>query len=438
MLLSATLVLLVFLGLMGVVLDRAFHRSAEQAVQDRLLLHIYGLLSVSDVSDGELMLAEELQEPRFNRLGSGLHAVVVDSDGRELWRSPSAVDLQIKGRDITQVSSPMSSGTPQFGELFDTEQQPFFFLAYQVLWQTSEQVQTAYTYFVFEETTPFESEISTFRNNLWGWLVGVVIALVMVQTAIMQWGLRPLQQLADDLKAIEDGDQEHLEGDYPTEIDGVTRNLNILLGNEREQREKYRTTMADLAHSLKTPMAILKGAAADLLEGERQSLDDQIKRMDEIISYQLERAVTRSSKLVQKAINVRPLVERLVAALNKVYTDKPVTIATAVDDLTFFGDERDLMELLGNLLDNACKYGQSTAVLTVAQEDQSLKFIIEDDGAGIADTQSVLKRGARLDSAESGQGIGLAIVAEIVARYNGKIAIDTSPLGGARVSVVLL
>ena len=98
---------------------------------------------------------------------------------------------------------------------------------------------------------------------------------------------------------------------------------------------------------------------------------------------------------------------------------------------------RDLMELLGNLLDNACKYGQSTAVLTVAQEDQSLKFIIEDDGAGIADTQSILKRGARLDSAESGQGIGLAIVAEIVARYNGKIAIDTSPLGGARVSVVL-
>jgi two-component system sensor histidine kinase PhoQ len=159
--------------------------------------------------------------------------------------------------------------------------------------------------------------------------------------------------------------------------------------------------------------------------------------MDEIITYQLERAVTRSSKLVQKAINVQPLVARLVAALNKVYTDKPITIKTTVDDLTFFGDGRDLMELLGNLLDNACKYGRNTAVLTVTQEDQSLKLVIEDDGSGIADTRSVLKRGARLDSAESGQGIGLAIVAEIVARYNGKIAIDTSPIGGARVSVVL-
>jgi two-component system, OmpR family, sensor histidine kinase PhoQ len=440
LLLTATLVLLVFLGLMGLVLDSAFQRSAEQAVQERLLLHVYGLLAVSDVTDGELFLSEELPEPRFNQLGTGLYGFVHARDGVELWRSPSSLDLQIQAPDPGQLVTGLAPGVVRFGRLVDIQQVELFYLGYRVLWEGEDDKQTAYNYLVVEGTDPYVSEIGAFRNSLWGWLAGVVIALVIVQAVIMRWGLMPLQQLASDLKAIEDGTQDHLEGDYPREIDGVTRNLNLLLTNERQQRERYRTTLADLAHSLKTPMAIIRGATTQLdgvEDSVRISFDEQISRMDEIISYQLERAVTRSSALVRKPILIKPVVERLVAAMEKVYADKQIDISATVDESSFIGDERDLMELLGNVLDNACKYGSARVLLDIQSMAGPLVITVEDDGPGIADAarQSVLTRGLRLDSRQAGQGIGLAVVAEIVDRYGGEIEIGSSVLGGVKVTV---
>ncbi|HAK53052.1 MAG TPA: hypothetical protein DCM54_14275 [Gammaproteobacteria bacterium] len=172
-------------------------------------------------------------------------------------------------------------------------------------------------------------------------------------------------------------------------------------------------------------------------------MDEQIARMDEIISYQLERAVIRSSKLVRKPIALRPLVQRLLLAIRKVYADKEIAINAEVADVRFSGDERDLMELLGNLLDNACKYGSSIVSLEISEceaavnEKASLQIVVEDDGSGISDKESALRRGARLDTHQAGQGIGLAVVAEIVARYSGTISIEESKIGGARVEVLL-
>ncbi len=442
LLLTATLVLIVFLGLMGLVLDRAFRHSAEQAEQEKLLLHVYGLLAVSDQSDGELVLSEALQEPRFNSLGTGLYGIVLAADGQELWRSPSAVDLEISVSNLQAETGNLTVGTRSFGSVGDERGEMLFYIGYAVLWEGPDAMQTAYTYVVLEDTTPYEREVGAFRNSLWGWLLAVVLALVLVQAAIMSWGLRPLQKLADDLKAIEDGDRDHLEGDYPREIDGVTRNLNLLLSNERQQREKYRTTLADLAHSLKTPMAIIKGTTSDLApdSAARAPLDEQIARMDEIISYQLERAVVRSSKLARQSVEVKPVVARLVAALQKVYADKEVELQSNVADVSFLGDERDLMELLGNLLDNAFKYGDGRTSISIDKpHDGDLILVVEDNGRGVTakDQRSVLARGARLDSRQAGQGIGLAVVVEIVDRYAGTIDIDRSILGGARVTVHL-
>ena len=446
LLLSATLVLFVFLGLMGVVLDHAFQRSAEQAVRERLLLHIYGLLAATEEANGRLYLPEALQEPDFNRLGTGLYGVVMNTRGDELWRSESAVDLSLPVSARRMMSRGLTPGEPAFGLVANAQGVELFYLSYRVVWKGAGNQGTPFTFTVLQTMDPYLSEISGFRNNLWGWLAGVVVVLLVVQALVMSWGLSPLKDLARDLKQIEDGEKDYLEGEYPPEIDGVTRNLNMLLSSEREQREKYRTTLADLAHSLKTPLAILKGSVASLayvpkgasVDEVRRTVDEQVGRMDEIVAYQLERAVTKSTNLIHKAISVEPVVERLVQAMEKVYSDKGVSIQLVPGEAQFFGDERDLMEMLGNLVDNACKYSVGLVRITVdSGEDQRLQMVVEDDGPGIAaaDRMKVLSRGARLDSREPGQGIGLAVVVEIVRRYNGHIDIGESALGGARVNV---
>ncbi|MEO2175926.1 MAG: ATP-binding protein [bacterium] len=460
MLLTASLVLFVFLGLMGLVLDQAFQRSAEKSVSERLLIQIYGLLSVTELNAGELFLPEVLQEPRFNNPGSGLFALVLDERGGEQWRSPSSVDLVISQEETVALHAGLEPGSDRFDEIIQSKEQRFFFLSYKILWLGAGDTATQLTFVVVQSMDAYLGEIQSYRNNLWSWLVGVIVILIAIQGFIMKWSLSPLGELAGDLKAIEDGAQEYLDGEYPTEIAGVTRNLNLLLSSERRQREKYRTTLADLAHSLKTPLAILKGSAnqltylkrdyAQTTDGEigvigavqdiQQTIDEQVARMDQIVGYQLERAVAGSSVLIRKAIQVPPIVKKLIGALKKVYRDKEIDIEINVTDCTFFGDERDLMEVLGNIVDNACKYGNKRVRVFVGQQGEAdLMLVIEDDGAGISskDRAKILSRGLRLDSKQSGQGIGLAVVVEIVERYGGKIEVGESALGGAKITVAM-
>jgi two-component system sensor histidine kinase PhoQ len=431
-------VLFVFLGLMGLVLDQAFQRTAEQSVEEKLRIQIYGLLSVTDVNGGELLLPEALQEPRFNNPGSGLFAFVRNNDGQELWRSPSAITLDFSPEQTQSQYMALAPGQDRFARMVD---QDVFYLAYKILWLGAGDESLEFVFVVMESIDGYQSQLNSFRNNLWGWLVLVGFVLIAVQGLVMNWGLKPLGSLAEDLAAIESGGQEGLSGAYPDELTGVTRNLNILISSERTQREKYRTTMADLAHSIKTPLAILKGSASQLETGAplpevRQTIDEQVDRMDEIVAYQLERAMSDASSLIKRAIDVVPVTERLVVAMAKVYPD--TTVELVQQDCTFFGDERDLMELLGNLVDNACKYGQAHVVIHVGESDShGLLMVVEDDGTGIPliRRSEVLQRGARLDSKPVGQGIGLAVVTEITARYQGHIQISDSELGGARVSV---
>jgi|TARA_Y100000310_G_scaffold192848_1_gene192752 two-component system sensor histidine kinase PhoQ len=464
LLLTATAVLFVFLGLTGVVLDQAFRRSAERGEEEKLLLHIYGLLAVAEESKNGIFLPGQLQEPRFNQLGTGLFGFVTDSSGTELWRSPSALDIDFDQQQSAAVNNNLATGEERFGRVHDSEQNELFFLSYRILWQGSDGQSTAYVFTALETLRPYTSEIQGFRNNLWGWLGGVVIALLIVQGMVMRWGLAPLTQLADDLKAIEDGHSDYLEGPYPAEIEGVTRNLNVLISSEREQLEQYRTTLADLAHSLKTPLAILKGVASSLEQPNptknpnmaeiKQTVDEQISRMDEIVSYQLQRAVSSSTNLLRKSVDVTPLVSKLIEAMKKVYADKEIQFEISMNECSFFGDERDLMEMLGNLVENACKYGRSKVRVSAgtkgdlveistdppeSKKKGELVITIEDDGDGIPsrDREQVLMRGTRADIRESGQGIGLAVVADIVQRYQGHIEITDSLLGGAQVNLWL-
>jgi two-component system sensor histidine kinase PhoQ len=253
--------------------------------------------------------------------------------------------------------------------------------------------------------------------------------------------------LAEDVSAIESGQRDELQGTYPVELVPVTHNLNLLIKRERERQSRYRSMLGDLAHSLKTPLAVMSSALQELKSGDglgaqqRLDMEEQLARVDQIVSYQLKRAVEANrSGLLAKPLEVAPLLNRIVGALNKVYRDKDMQVSTTLDaNVHFFGEESDFMELCGNLLDNAFKYGHSRINISAHQQGRAFILEVEDDGLGIpAEKRSwVLERGARADTVRSGQGIGLAVVVELVSSYGGEIRIGDSELGGAKFTITV-
>jgi two-component system sensor histidine kinase PhoQ len=383
-----------------------------------------------------------MQEARFSQIDSGLYGFIIDAQGRELWRSPSALNLNLTGAGF--VPDMPEVGETLYGNVALPGQGDLIWASYGTYWESLE---GEFSFVVLESSAPTAAEIREFQSNLYLWFGALALFLSIAQLLLLRWGLRPLANLADDVSAIESGQQDELHGNYPVELVPVTRNLNLLIKRERERQQRYRGMLGDLAHSLKTPLAVMSTALQEIRGGEppdaqqRHDMEEQLTRMDQIVSYQLKRAVeANQSRLLAKPVNVTPTLKRIVGALAKVYRDKAMQVRLeANDDVQFFGEESDLMELCGNLLDNAFKYGNSRVIVSARQDGRTLLLDVEDDGPGIpADKRNwVLERGARADTVRAGQGIGLAVVVELVSSYGGEIRIGDSQLGGARFSIRL-
>ena len=440
---SFSILLFVFLGLTGVVLDRAFRNSIEAGASERLQVQIYLLLAAAEFSDDEFYFLEDLREPRFNQLNSGLYGFISRPSLGELWRSDSAEVFSLADSQVLRQSVPV--GENQFSKTMGEDSEEYFVLSYGVLWENGI---SEYNFTVMENAAGYYSEILNFRTSLWSWLGGVAFLLLLIQFFLMRWGLSPLHRMARDLKQIETGEKNQLAGNYPQELQGVTKNLNVLIETERKQQERYRTTLGDLAHSLKTPLAVIAGIMQTLSRTKEESseqlgaVEGQLGRMNQIVSYQLQRAVqSNQSSALARQILVKPIVEKVLDALAKVYRDKSVSVATQLDSKALFhGDERDLLEVLGNVLDNAFKYGRGEVRIGTDSESaefQGLEIVIEDNGYGISEQKQefVLQRGARADTLVQGQGIGLAVVTDIVSSYDGTIVVGSSELRGAKITM---
>ncbi|MFV1974076.1 MAG: ATP-binding protein, partial [Thiohalobacterales bacterium] len=429
LLLVASLVLAGFLGATGLALDKAFRVSAEAAMQDRLQSYIYALLAAADEDDnGRMIPPRELPEPRFSKPDSGLYAVIVSDNGDPLWQSTS-----LTGRDL-DVSDRERPGERRFSRLARAGLQ-LYALAFGVAWEDFAGTEALYTFTVAEDTTVFQAEIDSFRSTLWRWLGGMALVLLLAQGVILRWGLRPLRTVTHDLQQIEKGHAERLDGHYPRELAGLTSSLNSLIEHGKAVQVRYRNSLDDLAHSLKTPLAILQSSDPD---AGHTLVREQVERMDAIISHQLQRAAVSGRTTLAKPVPVDSVVERLVRSLDKVYREKAVTVALELDpSATFTGDEADLTEILGNLLENAYKYCRRAVRVQTGQHSAGIEIRIEDDGPGIAADQvdTVLQRGKRMDESVPGQGLGLSMASEIITVYGGQLAIAESPLGGTLLRV---
>ncbi len=441
LLIAGSIVLAAFLGVTGYTLDHVFRDKTEQALQERLQAQALGLIAAVEVSaDGALHMPAALPETRYNNTGSGLYAQITSNDGQQHWHSPSMQELD------AELISDVPPGDKRFRHGFLDGHELYAF-AIGVTFDLSEEMSEGYTFTAAEDMINYNAQVADFRNTLWGWLGGVALVLLTAQGFILHWSLAPLRKVAEDLAAIEAGKQRRLEGHYPREMRGLTDNLNALLASQSEHLERYRHTLGDLAHSLKTPLAVLRGELENAPDSPLgATANEQVQRMTDIVDYQLQRAATSGRLPLAAPVAADALVRKVVNSLNKVYADKHVDCRINISgDAHFSGDEGDLLELLGNLMDNAYKWCKQRVDITMHTNHDNpghhpgLYMCIEDDGPGIASDKAsaVLQRGVRDDASHPGNGIGLAIVQDIVRAYGGKLTIATSGLGGAKLSVSL-
>lgn len=435
--LSTAAVLAIFILLTSLALERAFRDSARSAREERLLGQLYLLMAAAEAEDDRLLFPEELAEARFNLPDSGLYGAVLETGSNPIWQSTSAV-----GVDVPLPRS-LPAGERRFDVLSNASDQEFLAAAFGITWATGD-VPRRYTFVAVEDLSAYEKELSRFHRSLAGWLGVMALLMLSALLLTLRWGLAPLGRVAGEIAKVESGRQGQIRGDYPTELQGLTSSLNALLAHERAQQARLGNALGDLAHSLKTPLAVMRGAV-DANAGEPLNaglFEEQLSRMDNIVQYQLQRARSRAGAAAGLAppIRVRPLVERLCASLSKVYRDKGVEARIEIaPDLHFRAAEGDLMELLGNLLDNAFKWCGQRVRTSATGGGGRLELLIEDDGPGIpsAQVRLVLERGARADEETPGHGIGLAVAQDISAAYDGALRIERSDLGGAGLRIRL-
>jgi two-component system, OmpR family, sensor histidine kinase PhoQ len=433
---SVGVVMVVFFGAAIFLLDGLYRNLTESSLRSLLESQLYVLVSASDEQPGgRLSPGESLREARFATLGSGLYGQIDRDDGQVMWRSESMTGAGL------ELGVKLPPGEKQVRELRTAAGATVLALSTAITWEFPRGKTYHFVYTVAENMAPYRAQLQRFRQQLIGGFSALMLMLLAALAMLFRWVLNPVRKVEQEIEAIEAGLATELGVGYPRELEGITTNMNALLRGERERVTRYRNTLGNLAHSLKTPLAVVRSLA------DSAALQEQVTRMDEIVSYQLKRAaLSGGTGLGSAPIEVRGVIEALQSTLLKVYADKGVELSIDVQNRARFnGDQGDLMEIAGNLLDNACKFCRrqvklsAEPLLAPGSRREGLLLVVEDDGPGIAPEQRehVLKRGARLDERIGGQGIGLSVVNELSQLSGGSVDIGTSQLGGSKITVRL-
>jgi len=427
---GAMLVLLAFLAGAGLAVQRAHADSVLATRFARLQSTIYLLMAGAELdANGALVMPPSLAEPRLSLPASGLYASITNVDRGEQWQSPSTLGLN------PPFQRNLPSGQWRYDTL-DGASGAFLAATYGVKWSDRARP-VSLVFSVLEDKAEFERQLSVFRRTLWAWLGGAGLLLLLAQTLLLRWGLAPLDRVAREVRRIENGEQVEIEGRYPSEIAGLTGNLNTLIEQERARQTRYKDALDDLAHSLKTPLAVLRTALDEPAQLPAM-VAQQVARMDGIVQHQLGRAAASGAARFAPHLLLAPILNRIRDSLTKVYADKGLAFTVECPpDLSWRIDEGDAFEILGNVLDNAAKWAKHRVRARIWRDAGRLFIRVEDDGPGFSDLQAVPQRRVRLDEQVPGHGIGLAVVSDLVASHQGELKLSRAPLGGAQLDIVL-
>lgn len=440
LILSASIILFCFLGLAGLVLDAAYKKGAQNALNDRLQIHLYSILAAVEVSkNNRLIMPSSLSEPRFSQIDSGLYAFIFNDKAQLVWRSVSSAGEVIEAVENLNAGQKVYLKNHQRG-------QPRVALHYKAILESSLGQSSPFEFVVIESTLGVDNQVAGFRSVLWQWLGGIGFLLIIIQFWIIRVSLQPLRHIVSDLEKIQQGYAKHLENHYSDELKDIANTLNKLIDNERTHLKRYRNTLADLAHSLKTPLSVLTGIyeQVNLTSDDKEIIENQTLLMRQLVDYQLQKAAAKGHQTISQALDIELIVLQITDSLEKVYADKSLVVRKDIEpNLKFNAEKGDFFELFGNLLDNAFKWANSMVRVSVKNVDDhsvpGIQIVIEDDGPGIAkdELENVLQRGIRIDESVKGHGIGLAVVNELVSLYNGGLESSAGSSGGQKWTIFL-
>jgi signal transduction histidine kinase len=441
--LSATAWAVVILLITGVVLSSLYRHGVERAFDRRLGVYLRTLVAdLAAPEETNARFPQSLGEPLFElplsgwywqvtRLDPGKHEV---RSSRSLWDGglPRLQDSGIApGPDGSRegyVAGPEAQRLRQVERNVDLGEEGHYLVA--VAGDAAE---------IAQETRSFDQALA---------ITFALLAAVLLLTTMFQvrFGLAPLKRISDSLAAIRAGRAERLAGKFPEEIAPLARETNALIDANKEIVERARTHVGNLAHALKTPLSVMVNeAAARPRDPLAVKVLEQADIMRDQVARHLERArLAAHQTVVGSVTEVTPVVTALARTMEKIHHDRGVAIEVHADDTARFRGERpDLEEMIGNLVDNACKWASARVAVDVVRERRNdadlVRIVVDDDGRGLSpsEREQVAQRGSRLDESKPGSGLGLSIVAELTRLYGGELNLGTAPLGGLRAELVL-
>lgn len=427
-------------GLFGgaFLLSTLFRDYVERSFDARLAVLWDSLYTVSRVdTDGRLQMLGEPGEAAFEQAYSGWYWQI--SKGvKAMRRSRSLWDRSIEHKAV--------GADPVFLRVAGPDNQDLRILAQTVLVaDESGQRTVRYTLLIAGDRGEIEGEIALFNRSLVWSLGGLGLLLVIAVFIQVRYGLLPLRRIPTALASIRSGRSERLAGQFSAEVEPLAEELNKLIDHNREVVERARTHVGNLAHALKTPLAVLANESAGDKSALAKTVHEQATLMQQQVDHHLTRAraAARVSGLGART-EVGPIVEALERTLTAIHRDKNLDISTeVVSGAAVVAERQDIEEMLGNLMDNACKWARHLVEVSVTDTEKGpphrVIVRVEDDGPGLEPGQrgKALERGERLDEATPGSGLGLSIVRDLVESYEGALNLKTSKLGGLLVEIDL-
>ena len=435
---------LVILIITGIALSSLYRHAVERAFDRRLDVYLRTLVAdVASPEEGSDKFPQSIGEPLFELPLSGWYWQVtrLDTKKPEVHSSRSLWDSS-----LPRLPGDSSPAAPEYrqGYAQGPEEQNLRLVERNIDLGDDGR----YLIGVAGDASEIDDETRSFDRAIGVTFAALTIALLLTTALQVRFGLAPLTRISQSLAAIRSGRAERLEGKFPVEIAPLARETNALIDANREIVERARTHVGNLAHALKTPLSVIVNeAAARGGDPLAQKVLEQADIMRDQVARQLERArLAARLTVVGTLTDVPPVVTALARTMEKLYRERDIAIAIdAPEHARFRGEQQDLEEMIGNLVDNGCKWAQSRVAIEVVADQPAdaekprVRIIVDDDGPGLSpsEREQVATRGQRLDETKPGSGLGLSIVVELAALYGGVLTLGTAPIGGLRAELAL-